>query len=267
MLRNVFLKTLRDVRGALAWWAGGLGLMCLWFVTFFPAISGAAGLQEYMESLPESFLAMFGVSETTLITTLAGFLTVELMSAWLPGLTIAFGVSIGGGLLSREEDEGSLDLLLANPVPRWRVALEKFAALIAFTVIVALACWVGLLLGIAVINVEAGDVHLLDGMLSLTALTLFFAALTYCLTCLKRGRGLAIGVGAGLAVVTFFTNSLADLANLPEWSRRFSPWYYYGGDVILAEGIKWEHFGLLIGLTVLLVALGVWGFSQRDLGT
>ncbi len=267
MLRNVFLKTLRDMRGALAWWAIGLGLMCLWFVTFFPAISGASGLQEYMESLPESFLAVFGVSETMIITTLAGFLTLELMSAWLPGLTIAFGVAFGAGLLSREEDEGSLDLLLANPVPRWRVALEKFAALVVFTVIVALACWVGLLLGVVAIDVEAGDVRLLDGMVSLAALTLFFAALTYCLTCLKRGRGLATGVGAGLAVVTFFTNNLADLANLPEWSRRLSPWYYYGGNTILADGLNWGHFGLLIGLTVLLVALGVWGFSQRDLGT
>lgn len=267
MLKSIFLKTLRDMRGALAWWAGGLGVMNAWFVTFFPAISTASQLEEYIRSLPESFMAMFGITDTMLVTTLPGFLTMELMSFWLPGLTVAFGVAFGSSLISREEDQGSLDMLLSNPVPRWRTALEKFAALVVFTAIVMAANWLGLLIGVLLIDADPSGVKLLDGMLSVTALTLFFAALAYCLTCLRRGHGLALGVSAGLAVVTYFVNTLSELAGLPEWTARLSPWYYFHGDTVLADGLQWGHFGLLIGLAAALVLLGAWGFSQRDLGT
>lgn len=267
MLKSIFLKTLRDMSGALAWWAGGLAVMNAWFVTFFPAIGEASGLEQYMRSLPESFMAMFGITDTMLITTLPGFLTLELMSFWLPGLTIAFGVAFGSSLISREEDQGSLDLLLSNPVPRWRVALAKFGALVVFTVIVMAANWIGLVIGVLLIDSDPSEVKLLDGMLSMLALTLFFAALAYCLTCLRRGHGLALGVSVGLAVVTFFVNNLSELAGLPEWMRQLSPWYYAHGETVLADGLNWGHFGLLIGLAAALVLLGMWGFSQRDLGT
>ncbi len=267
MLRCVFLKTLRDMRVALVWWAVGLGLMNLWLVTLYPSIAQASGLEQYMESMPESFLAMFGVTDAVMITTLGGFLTLELMSAFLPALTLAFGISFGGTLISREEDEGSLDLLLSNPIPRWRVALEKFAALAVFTVLVMLASYLGLAAGVQVADVDGSDIHLLDGAISLSALTLFFGALAFCLTCLKRARGLAIGASAGLAVATFFTTNLGDLAHLPDWSRRLSPWTYYDGGRVLIDGLAWGNIAVLLGLTVLLLALALWGFSQRDLGT
>jgi ABC-2 type transport system permease protein len=267
MLRSVFLKTLRDMRVALAWWAGGLGLMDVWFMTFYPAVAGASALAEYLDQMPESFLAMFGVTDAVLITTVEGFLTLELMSVWLPGLLLAFALTYGGNLISREEDDGSLDLLLSNPIPRWRAALEKFAALVVFTVIVSAASFLGLLAGARLVDVDVSSVHLWDGAISVTALTLFFAALAFCLTCLKRARGLALGTSAGLAVVTFFTYTMGDLAKLPEWVQRLSPWYYYDGGRVLIDGMLWENAAVLLGSTALLVALGVWGFGQRDLGT
>lgn len=267
MLNSVFLKTLRDMRVPFLWWGSGLLLMNIWIVTLFPSIAQASGLESYFDAMPESMMAIFGITDVVMISTLEGFLTLELMSLFLPALTIAFGVSFGGSLISREEDDGSLDLLLANPIPRWQVALEKFGALVVFTSLVALASYAGLALGVVIADLDGSSVYLLDGMISIVAITLFFGALAYCLTCLRRGRTLAIGMSAGLAVVTFFTTNLGELANLPEWTQKLSPWHYYDGGRVLIDGLQWGNVWLLFGLTALLIALGAWGFGQRDLGT
>ena len=102
-------------------------------------------------------------------------------------------------------------------------------------------------------------------MLNLLPLVFFFGGLTLCLTGLKRGRGLAVGVSSAFAGVTYFINNLGSTVDMPEWLDYISPWYYYGGDSVLANGINWQNFLLLAGLSVLLYAVGVWGFSQREL--
>lgn len=265
MFRNVFLKTLRDMRVALAWWAGSMFLLCLWMITLYPSLGNDPGLQSYLENLPDSFKMLVG--ETITLATAEGFLTIEMYTFFLPLLTLAFALTYSGGFISREEDDGSLDLLLSNPIPRWRVVLEKSAALVVFTLAVLLACYLGFLGGAVLADVEIDSGRLLEGTLNVLPLTLFFSTLVLCITCLKRGRGLAVGVSAGLAVITYFVNGLALTVDIPEWAQKLSPWYYYAGDRVLIDGVEWGHFWLLLGLSALFVAIGTWGFQQRDLGT
>jgi len=61
MLSNVYLKTLRDMRRPLFWWVLGMFLFTLYFVTIYPSIQeSGTDMQDYINSLPDSFKAMFG---------------------------------------------------------------------------------------------------------------------------------------------------------------------------------------------------------------
>lgn len=268
MFRNTFLKTLRDMRVSLAWWAAGSLLLCLWMVSLFPDITAdPAALLEYAESFPEEFTALFAIEDLEAVTTLSGYLSLYLFSFFLPALTIAFGVALGAGLIRQEEDSGTLDLLLANPIPRWRVVTEKALALLTFCALVLGACLAGLLLGAAVAGLDVGDVHVAEGVLSLLGLTLWFSSVALGLTTLGVEKGVGVGVAAGLAVVTYIVAQVQALAGLPEWTQRLSPWFYYNIDGVLKRGLHWGYLALLLAVAGLLVALGTWRFSQRDLGT
>lgn len=265
MLQNVYLKTLRDVRRPLLWWGAGLGLLCLWMVTLFPSIAAASGWAELLDNMPDSMRLLIG--DATSLDTMEGYLSIELFSFFLPALTIAFALSFGGSFISRQEESGALDLLLSNPVPRWRVFLSKLGALVTFTVLVLAACYAGMLLGGVMIDLDMNAGRLLEGMLAMLAITLFFGVLALGLTGVRGSQGLAVGVTAALAAGTYFLDTLQPITDLPAWMQKLSPWYYYAGDTVLMDGLNWGYFGLLMGLAALFALAGMLVFQRRDLGT
>ncbi len=267
MLNNVFLKTLYDMRRSLMWWVLGVFLLSLWYMTFYPTFQESGGeFQEMMDNLPASMKALIGGEVD--FTTLEGFLAVEAFSFMYPILILAFGVSYGSGLVGGEEESGTLEVLLAAPVPRWRVMLDKFLALVVFTLAVLLAAFLGFVAGGLVADIEDMNVgNLFIGTFNMLPLGLFFAALAMFLTGIRGGRGLALGVVLGLATVTYFVHSMATVADIPAWLQQLSPWYYYNGTEVIKSGLNAAHVALLLGLTVVLVGGGIWGFQRRDIGT
>ncbi len=266
MLSNVYLKTLRDMRRPLFWWVAGLFLFTLYFVTLYPSIEEAsADMQSYIDSLPDSFKAMFGGNALDL-STFEGFLTMELLSMFYPIMILAFAVSYGAGLIGSEEESGTLEILLATPLPRWRVMLSKFGALITFTLIVLLAVWLGIAGGVLAVDIETDLGNLLAGVMNMAPLALVFAALAFCLTGLRGSRGTALGLTLAVAAITYLVHTLSEVTNVPAWMQKLSPWYWYNGVYALSEGVDPLNVALLLGVTLLLVALGMWGFERRDLG-
>lgn len=264
MLRSLFLKSLYDMRRGLIWWSVGLFLLNFWLVSIFPSIeASAAALNEYMQNLPPAFRALVG--ETSNMATIEGYLGLELFSFFLPILTLAFAISYGGGAIGAEEDSNTLDLLLSFPIPRWRVLLEKLAAMVAFTVIVLTASHLGIVAGMAAVDAQMEASHLLGATLNTALLTLLFGVLALALTGLGLRRGAAGGISAGLAAITFLLNGLAPLSDLPEQVQRASPWYYYDASGVLVSGLEPGHSLLLLGLVALLIVIATMGFQRRDI--
>jgi len=267
VLNNIYLKTLRDMRRALLWWGVGMFVFSLWMITLFPSIEeSSVDIQNYVDSFPESFRAFFA-TERLDFSTLEGFITMELLSIFYPVLILAFAVSYGAGLLGGEEESGTLEILLSMPVPRWRVMVDQFAALVTFILIVLLATWLGIVAGILVVGIEDADLlNLLAGILNMAPLALFFGALAYCLTGVRGGKGTALGVTLALAAATYLMHTLSETASLPGWMQTVSPWYYYDGLNVLIDGVDPFSVGLLLGLALLLVAVGIFAFERRDVG-
>ena len=264
MLSSVFAKNLYDMRRGLMGWSISILLMNLWIVTFFPAIrESASALDQYLQNLPPAFLALMG--DTASFTTLEGFLSVELFAFFWPALTLAFAIASGAGSIGAEEESGTLDLLLSHPIPRWRLLLEKFAALMVFSGIAIGAGLLGLILGTLFVD-EAIDIgNLAAAVLSIWLLTLLFATLTLALTGVGLRKGAAAGIGAGVAAISFLINTLGPLADLPETLRRVSPWHYYDGGAALTGGLSLGNSALLAGLVIAFLAVALFGFQRRDL--
>lgn len=266
MFSNVFLKTLHDMRKSLMWWCIGMFLLTVYVIALYPSIEESSlDMQEYMDNLPEGMKALFGGAVD--LSTVEGYLSMEVFSFFYPIMLLAFAVTYGASFIGSEEENGTLDLLLAAPIPRWRVVLEKFGALIVFTLIVLLVSYIGLIGGGQVSGIEDIDAgRILEGVLNLAPLALFFAALALALTGIKGGRGLALGVVLGLAATTYLIHSMAEVADIPKWLQQLSPWYYYNGVNVMRDGLNLGYLGLLLGLTALLVGLAMWGFERRDIG-
>ncbi len=268
MLNNVFLKTLRDMRTALMWWMVGMFAFSLYYMAMYPTFEdNNADMQKMMDSMPQGVKALFGMEDIDM-TSVEGFIAMEAYGFFFPLMLLAFAVPYGAGLIGSEEDNTTFDLLLTVPKPRWQIVLEKYAALLLFTLLVAV---VAVSLGFLVGGLLAGIDHfplgkIVLGAFNMVPLILFFASLALFLTGLRRGRGLALGGVLGIAAATYLIDSIAQVIDIPKWMQYLSPWYYYSGRTVMQDGLNVGYVALLLGLSALLVGLGVWGFERRDVG-
>jgi len=262
MLRLIFLKTLRDLRRSIFWWGVGLLLLSLYTILAFPTIKETFGdLSLYLDN--PLFKAFFRDFRT--LATIEGYLSIELFSFVMPLLSIAMSIIYFLGLIGREEERGYLELLLSLPVPRWRVAIEKvFAALLAI-LIIHLAFGLGLWVGGLALKIEVDYLRVGLAILDSLLLGLVFGGLAFFITGIGYGPGVAGGISGGLATAFYLIEAIGVVSEKFKPYRKFSLFYYYGGGRPMVEGLNWSHVSLFIGLTLLMIILGILFFQRRDI--
>ena len=263
MLRTITTKTLRDGRRSLVWWALGIGSLAAFTVLFYPAIQEMPGLNELLEELPEALLRLIGDSE---LLSPEGYLNSQLYGAIVPLILMFYGLAAGAGAVAGEEENGTLDLLLANPVARWRVVVEKTLAMIVGLVIITAALWVSVYLPAVLVDMDLDPANLVAVHLSAALFGFFMGCLGLAIGSSSGSRGLAIGVGAAIGIAAYLVNSLAPLIEELEPLQKLSPFFYYYGADPLRNGLDPVHAAVLGAGGLIFVVLAVIGFRRRDVG-
>lgn len=78
--------------------------------------------------------------------------------------------------------------------------------------------------------------------------------------------GLSAGVSSVVAVVAYVLNSLAPIAEGLKPYRKLSLLYYYIGADPLRNGLNLGHAAVLVGVALVLLAIGLFVFERRDVG-
>ena len=175
--------------------------------------------------------------------TLTGFYAVECGNVL--GLGGAFYASLCAvGILSKEEKDKTAEFLLTHPVSRKRVITEKLiAAIIQITAmnIIVYAPAVGSIgaVGETIPLKEISLMHLAYYLLQLELAGICFGVSAF----LRKG---SVGVGLGIAVMMYFLNLIANIADVAEFLKYITPFGYCDGADIVSNG----------SLDVTLVAIG-----------
>jgi len=263
-MRGILSKTLHDLRAGLLGWGSSLVITAAFLIYIYPSFAGMPELQRLVEDVPPELRVLYGRFAD--ITTLEGFLAVEAFNLFLPALFLVYAIIAGSALIGGEEERGTLDLLLAHPVARWRLVAEKFAGLATAIIVLAAVTAVGFVAGGLAAGVGANYALLVAGTLNLVPLTLLFAALAFLATCAGWGRGLAGGVAGALATAAYLVDALAPLVRGLDQPSRYLPFFLYGGGLPLKEGVNLGYAAILLAAALALAAAGAWAFERRDVG-
>jgi ABC-2 type transport system permease protein len=264
MLRSVFAKVVHDQWRIVLGWAAFSAIWPAMYVGLYPSIGTFLDLQELLDQMPPAIRQLFSMSELG-IGTPEGFLNMELFSFVAPLLIFAYTVSVGGSATAGEEERGTMDLLLANPVPRWRVVLEKSAAFLLGAIVIGVGMWVGAAVGAAVSGVEL-DLGLIgQALASVVLLGLAFGAFAMALGAITGRRWAAAAIALMVAVASFFLNGLGSLVDWLDPWRPVSPFYHYISNDPLIHGLDLSHAAVLVAVTVACTAVAVVAFERRDL--
>jgi beta-exotoxin I transport system permease protein len=237
-----------------------LGLVAVLLIVgaLFPSVGDSFGKLD----LPEGVTELLGGADYGTIT---GWYRSEIASFYGPLIITAAAIAGAVGVSAGEEEAGILALLLAQPVTRERLIASKGCAVAAGVAAIALACWLGLLVGVAfggggisATNLGAFCLHLLLFGLAIGALALAVGAGT-------GRKGLAAEVAAAVALGGWLINGFAPLVDAIAWLRYLSPFYYYAHGDPLAGGADLADLGVLAVMTATLAALAIVGIGRRDL--
>ena len=255
---NVADKSLRDQR----WQIIGYGLALLSMAAMIIFIWPSYRSTVESIKLPPALQAFLGSDLS--YASAPGFISAEFFS-WIPVLLIVYAVVQGTGAIAGEEGSGTIDLLMAQPVARSTMVLQKCLAFCAGAVLVVVLGFVGFVVSIPFVSI---DVTLADAAVAcanMLPITLLFFALSLWLGAVAPNRAVAAGVAAAVATFAYFVNSLASGVQEVSGLRFASPFYYYGAGLPLVKGIDWLHVALLLGVTLLLIVMALRAFERRDI--
>ena len=208
-------------------------------------------------------VAFLGLEAAELATP-AGFLRAEL-SSWIPAVVIVFAVLAGSRALAAEEEAGQLDLLLAAPVTRTTVLVQKLAALATSVVIVIAGLWVGVQGTAWMVSMDVPMTSVAAEMVQLAALGFAFGAAALLIAAVTGRRGLSAGVAGAIAAASYLLHSLSGIVDVLEPWRRASLYYYYAASAPITNGLNEAHLAVLLMVGALLGVAAVWAFNHRDI--
>ena len=172
MLSNLFGKTLRDQRWSLLGWSIGLVALSFYLLYVYPFINRAGELLKVLDNLPPVIKNLIG--KNNFLATPEGFLNLQPFSILAPLLFIIFAIAKGSDATAGEEERGTLDLLLANPLQRWQVVMEKFLAQALALFILGLVFWIGMAAGTRIFSIAVSWGRLAEVIFSCFLLGLVF---------------------------------------------------------------------------------------------
>ena len=247
---------------SLAWWTLAVLALSAMIAAFYKSIAGQGAYADVFGSLPESLQGLLGGVD---LGTPVGYLSTEMYSFFMPAVLLVFAIGRATTTLAGEEDDHTLDLLLAQPVSRGALYLQKV---------------VGLLIGIAILSVAVAlpvvaladwsELHVPAANLwaataQLFAFTTLLAVVALATSSAFGRKSLGIGVAAGYAFVGYLIDGFGKSIDWLEPWRVVTPWYWYDVGFALTSGMPWDKFSVLLVASIVVGALGLFGFARRNL--
>ncbi len=221
-------------------------------------------LLQYTDQLPEAVWAFVG-STAKGMSTPQDFYEGEIfgLMAWMAVMVMT--VTIGSRALAGEEANRTMGLLLANPIRRSTVVVEKTYTMTVYAVVVGFATWAGVWIGSLLGGLGISALDIAAATLLAVLVGLVFGALALLLSASTGRTKVALYGTIGITLVMFLVNSIAILNHTVDLVAAFTPFGHYLTNSPLTNGMDWGNAAVLTTAFLVLVALSVYMFNRRDL--
>ena len=257
--------TVKQRKVSTIWWTVGISGFILLNMVFYPTFKDqAAELEKSFQSLPDAALQLFGGSADFFSP--VGFMNSQIFFLMLPLLLSMLAVSLGASLLARDEQDLTIEPLLARPISRGRLLSERmFSGLLILGVVT-----IGVLL-VTIIAVKLVDIDLSVTYIALATLNCFLLALTtgaiaFVLTATGKARGAAVGLAALIGVGGYIISSLSVTVSWLKAPSNVLPFDYYQSEAILRGTYNWVNSLFFVVIILACCAISYLAFRRRDIG-
>lgn len=259
----ILRRSLADGGRALLGWAIGVVAVLALYLPIYPSLGGDAQLQQLIDSLPSELVNALGYDD---IGSGAGYTQASFFGLLGLVLLVIAATAWGSDAIAGAEEHGRLELALAHGVTRVGYALASAASILVRLVVLGAVAFGTILAmnGPAELGLE--PVNVLAAVIAIVLLGFLSGSFALAAGALSGRRSIATLAGAGIAVVGYAMNALANQSEELTGLRDWSPYgWAYGGEP-LANGFDVPGLLLLGGVAAVAVAVAVVALDRRDIG-
>lgn len=257
----VLRGVLHGRRRTVVLWSVATAGVAAMYTAFYPGIGGAK-MAVMMEAMPPEMIEALGMED---LASAAGYVSSTVFALLGAILVLVCAIGLGARLVAGEEEEGTLELELTAPVPRGTAFAERLAALwLVVLAVVAAVVAVLLLLSLA-LDLDLSTVNLLAAGLHLWVFGGTLGTVALAVGAVTGRRAVALGVAAGIAVLSYVVAYLAPLVEGASALEQLSPYHWYIGGEPLQQGVDAAGLGMLLALAGVAALAGWAAFRRRDL--
>lgn len=266
---KLFISNLKLGRWGLLTWSVLIFLYGVLTMYLFPTMGEAnINILQYLNELPEAMKAAFGyegIDFDALTFTPEAFVTLEFLIIW-PLLIGIYGIFSSVGI-AREVERGTLDLLLAQPIKRFRLLISKYSVFVFAAFLIAVMSLLGLAAGTAFIDDSVNMGTLSLALIEALLLSLAFATIALmCSTIFLEPRK-SLLVAGGFMGVSYIVNFMVPVLDPSfEWVRNLSLFYYYQpNEVVSNNALNGEAIAVYSAVIIICFVLSLAVFQKRDI--
>ena len=228
---------------------------------------GLKGDNAFNEMMNDPAYSGFGGGRDIDFNDVRSFVVFE-VGSYFGALTAIYIAFLAVGVVARDVERKSMDLILSMPVSRRRYLTERTLAIAAMTGVALTS--IGLVMAAAVTGVDdtvpVGDV--VATFIGGFPLMLVIIAWSAILSVVFNEVKMAMGASFVLVLLAYIVNFASFITPDWEWMGNLTPYGYYSfGDFIFGEWDGWGDVAVLLVLFGILMAVAIYLFDRKELPT
>lgn len=262
---NLLRKVAGDRWRAAAVYAGAISAYALMTCGLFKSFSKLSGIQEFLDKYPETLTKFFGVTKFD-ITSFNNYMVIEMLGLMWVIIVIAFVVSTARNMVAGELHDGTLELLLSQPIERWRVLTTESVALVGWIIGIVVATVISIYAFGTAFGAKV-DYAAFAAFIPLgVALFLAIGGYSIFFSVLMRDSKRAVAAAAGLSLYFYLVNFASSYSKVFEKINWFGVFHYYTPLKTLDSGtVPVKSVLVLLAFAAVFFGAALWLFERKDI--
>jgi len=264
-INSIYKKTLFNHKKSMIFWGLGLILIGLFYASIYPSVGAN-------EQLSDAFDQVSGAMEAFIVSgeffsSPNGYIHAEFFALTMPLIMCILAITLGSGLLAKEEESTTMELLLSRPVSRRKILVEKFAGMSSVMLWLTICVWLGLFFGSLLVSKFTITLSLMAlAILNLGLLGLAFGSLALMFTSIYRSRGLASALTGVYFIFSYIVGTFGEQVS---WLKKIEPlslFHYFNTVDTLQHNVHIKDYFVLAFIIIISSVISVFAFANRDTG-
>lgn len=261
----IYKREFRKNLKSLIIWGIVLGGIILMTLSIYPQFTqDQEAMKDLLNAYPNSFKEAFGMNRLD-YSSLLGFYGVQIhfMTTLLGSI---FAVMLSSNIISKEENEKTIEFLLSKPITRNRIITEKLLAMLTnvllFNIITVIVCLIGFQFADEEVSIKTFSI-----LISATFIMhVTFATISFLLSAMMKKSRTITSVSLGIVFLSYFFSVVSGISEELHELKYISLFKYVdAANIITDQAIKPLYLIIMLLVIVSSIVLTYLSYNRKDI--